>query len=1009
VVARPRVETFAALARRVLADAGKSVRTLSAFRRHLLLRSLVGDLHRRRALPTLGSVADSPGLIDSVDRSISELKRAAVDPDTLARAVGETGGKARDLLKIYRGYQDHLQRTDTYDLEGQMWLARDVLATAPPESRLPALDGVRAVLVDGFTDFTPTQLSVLALATARVQRVVITLPWSEDGRDRLWRWTARTRERIRAELGEGLVELMVGEADSREQHDGGGRALWACVFGRDFPTVSRPEGVSVIAATGIEAEVVAVARRVKRLLIQGEPSGDVLVTARSMKDYRPVIDRVFSAYGIPVSAGVVSLAEAPLVRFVLDVASLSQQFLFRDVLRVIKNSYFRPDALGEFDASTVADAEALIRKGNVFAHRESYARAGERLQRTVPDQQSSEFAEGVHFSPPDYRKAAEMLERLFGLATDAGLAELVEALALHQSGMAQGDPALIAGDLRALAQMEALLAEGDLPTDLSPLALRRALGVVPCPAERGESMVKVMDVLDARCVRARHVFLLGLGEGRFPQHWSENSLVGEAERSAWSRRGVALDSRSDLSAREMLLFYLATSRSDDGLTLSYLASDASGRAGAPGGFLESLAEPAGGLEALPTEEIPPGQFLPPEGQAAAPTEAINAAVAGLFGEGDEAGPPLAWLAERPEWIDRCARGIWTYRRRWEPGACDAYDGRLSDPALLSAMELRFGEEAVFSAAMLEAYGQCPWLFFARYVLHIQPLVEPERTLEAATRGLFCHDVLRETFVTLREQGGGPVALFELGESAVLDALKIGVEAASRRIERRGVAYPGLWRIQRDRMHKQIARYLRMARDQEDLDSRSLHFELAFGLEGAAMEGADGASVPEAGVVETPHGRLRLRGRIDRVDQVQWEGDAGLLVVDYKTGALPTKADWDEGRSLQAALYAVVVEGLLRQPMVGGIFHHVGEKPSERSFARFTRRAGKLSVNKNYEEQLAAALARAGEFVRAMRAGQFDSIPTRKCPSYCSYRTICQYSESRAARKVAPAEGEGKSE
>ena len=63
----------------------------------------------------------------------------------------------------------------------------------------------------------------------------------------------------------------------------------------------------------------------------------------------------------------------------------------------------------------------------------------------------------------------------------------------------------------------------------------------------------------------------------FPRKFVESSLVGEADRQAWRRGKIELDRRGDLTAREMLLFYLGISRANASLTLSYLASDAAGK------------------------------------------------------------------------------------------------------------------------------------------------------------------------------------------------------------------------------------------------------------------------------------------------------------------------------------------------------------------------------------------------------------------------------------------------
>jgi hypothetical protein len=47
------------------------------------------------------------------------------------------------------------------------------------------------------------------------------------------------------------------------------------------------------------------------------------------------------------------------------------------------------------------------------------------------------------------------------------------------------------------------------------------------------------------------------------------------------------------------------------------------------------------------------------------------------------------------------------------------------------------------------------------------------------------------------------------------------------------------------------------------------------------------------------------------------------------------------------------------------------------------------------------MAKVQEFIEGMRAGRFDLLPTKKCPSWCPYRRICHFSPARAAVKSPP--------
>jgi len=1013
VAASPTAITFAALADRILAAADEPARPMPPFERRLLLRRVLGDLLEAGELVALGAVADTPGVIPALDRAIAELKRAAVEPDDLARAVGPRTDKRADLVAVYRRYQQALHEAGAYDVEGQSWLAREHLRRCvADDAPAPGLAGVAAVVADGFTDFTPTQLGILALLAGRLERVVVTLPYAEDGRERMWHWTRRTLASLRRQFGERMGEI---EAAPKPVVDEAVplRGPWDALFDPDAKC-ARPPELTVLAAAGIDAEVAAVARRVKGLLVGGAAAGGIAVLARSLEAYREPVERIFAAHDIGVAPVAEALPDVPVIRFLLDLAALAPEFAWRDVLRVIKSSYFRPGAMGEFDATAVRAAEVLIREGNVLAGRGAYDKAAEAAARRAIDREQDDGAPTPMPRRPTrraFRDAAEMLAALFdlaeGAADAAGLLRLADSLRLRSAAREHGEPELIARDLRALSALEGALRR--LPDPLPSVAeVREALAAVPCPAARAESLVDVLDVIDARAIRYEHVFLLGLSERQFPPRFVEGSLIGEADRAEWADHGVRLDSRSDLTAREMLLFYLAASRADRGLTVSYLASDASGKVGSPSSFLLWLLEPMGGIERIGVRRIPPGMLIPPPEELAGPRDALNAAVAGLFHEAAE--PNHAALArvrrDAAGPLRRAAMGIWARHRRWLEGPCNEFDGRITDPALLGGLEGRYPARTVFSAGRLNTYGQCPWQYFATYVLRLAPLAEPQRRLEPQTRGLLCHRVLQRLMGRLARRSGLPLRLPDVGEAELAAALDKVVDQIAEE-EGRWAAYPALWQIQVRQIRRDVWEYLLTVRQTDAMKAESLHFELAFGPGMAEDADAPDAAGAEPVTVPTSAGEVRLRGRIDRVDRIRFEGVEGLLIVDYKTGRLPRLPDVLAGRDLQLPLYAAAAEQLLDGPCLGGAYHKIGKATGrfDQFFAAVgAARGGGYKLDGAYEDNRRAAIDTVGRFVEQMRAGRFDACPTHDCPSYCPFRRICHYSPARAERKIPPAVG-----
>jgi len=1035
VLVAPAVTTFAALAAGILSASGRAVETLDPVQRHLLLAGIVAEMASAGELRALGGLADTPGLVAALDGSIAELKRAAVEPEVLAAAVDPDSAKDADLVAIYARYQQTLRETGRYDVEGLMWLARDLLA-ADPAAALGT--GIAAVAVDGFTDFTPTQLEMLTWLARRVRTVLITLPVMDDARSRLWHWTRRTLERVRRALGSAeVVALEAGADPMPSMFDLAARGGEAPVAGS---ADACPIGITILEAPDVEAEVRAVAGAVKADLLASARPGSVAVLVRNLEGYQEPIERIFAACGIPVAGRPRPLAESNVVRYILALLSLPPEWEFHRLLSIIKSSYFRPGSLGAgFDATTVATAEMAIRTASVLGGREEYAAAFDRLARQarLAAGGEEEEPEALSLGPlmadvAAIESAGAMVEALLGrldrladartLAEYAGaVRELVGALGIASAAAECDDERIVAADLRALRAFDELLEEvaaAAVPvgTDLEKMAglVARAAEVAVVPPARGESLVAVLDVLDARALRFEKVYLLGLNEKAFPQLRQERCFIDESDRAAWARRSVVLDRRSDLVAREMLLFYLAATRAESHLTVSYVAADAGG-SGAASPFLEELEVAARRHgQAVERRRVEPGEFVPPADELASPAEVFNAALLAAFDDsprtqaafGTAAPALVGWTAEHcPELLCRACQGLFAAHRRNAAEPPDAFDGRLDDPGLLEGLASTFPRNWVFSASHLNSYARCPWLFFARYLLRLEPLIQPEVQMTPTDRGRFCHAVLYRVLSSLRQRLGSLPPLAELSEEDLTAGLAEAVAAEKQRLAAAAV-HSQLWEMQVQYWHDLLRAYLL---DQRDTDGavRPRYFELGFGLSERLGERTDPASVREPVTIDAGGQEIRLRGKIDRVDELAGQDGPALMAVDYKTGYILQPGKMLEGLDVQLALYIKALEVMFGKPVVGGAYHDLREN-CHRLFTVADPLKTRGDAPKEYSQQLALMMDCVGRYVRGMREGRFDALPSAGCPSWCPYRSICHYSDHRARRKgtLAGSAGEG---
>ncbi|NQU75404.1 MAG: PD-(D/E)XK nuclease family protein, partial [Planctomycetes bacterium] len=776
---------------------------------------------------------------------------------------------------------------------------------------------------------------------------------------------------------------------------------------------------------GAESECRAIARWAKRHLTAGAAPDDLLVVARDIASYRPVLARVFAEADLVPPPVAAPLAQTPEAKLLMALVRTADGYRSADLLAVITNSMFSPETLGDFNRSNATTAQLIIRLGNVISGRAGYANAINRIAcrvgRAHDENDEDEFGTslGKHLSrlgPNAVVRAGKLLEALFdrleSVASDATLADAASgtrnllALMAPQSRLCRSDEAAAAG-LRALAAIDEVLAElaslRQLPGSDRRLSagqfaqiLAAVLRDTTCPPARLTGAIGVAGALDARAVRVCHLWLAGLNEGVFPAPAGQQSLIGEVDRWAWGRRGMDLPGRDDLTAREMLLFTMTISRATESLTLSWLYSDSTGRAMQRSGFVDALMAPiARWAEHVTT--LPPAEFAPPAERIISRRELLNsalAATAATAGGSDWAkwAPALQKVrCDHYQTLRRLAGPLWAAHRRWLPGPCDAYDGVVDDPALLAELARLVPAEMVFSASQIDSYLSCPWRYFAEHWLKVAPLPEPDETLLPYQRGVLVHAVLRRMLATLRQAGNVDPAKLTGGDTlAALDAAIAAEDAAAA-----GKTKTGLWNNELRQTRSAIVDYLRRQAALPAGPARVHHLELAFGM--TASGSADEASIPEPIVLPGPAGRVRLRGRIDRVDVLLGpDQPPKALVIDYKTGTLP-----DLKATVQLTVYIKAAEQITHLPAAGGTFHGIRNRNGkDRYLAEFKLNRGALKENNLYADQLDDAVTRLHNAVAGIAAGQFPVIGRHKCAATrCPLRRICRYSPSRTAVKL----------
>ena len=445
-------------------------------------------------------------------------------------------------------------------------------------------------------------------------------------------------------------------------------------------------------------------------------------------------------------------------------------------------------------------------------------------------------------------------------------------------------------------------------------------------------------VATPEAIRARRfdaVFACGLQEDEFPQGASPDPFLSDEDRRGIaSASGLLLPVREDRLDRERYLFYICASRAERLLVLSSRSSDEEGNPQTESYFVDDVRKLLEDGAELRSRSLSEVTWRPEDAPTAAEWDRAHAATG-----------PRRPVPQPPP---------------------------LSAEPLLAELSARDGVEA----RALENFADCPvkWL--------VENLLRPDDFVpdpEAMVRGSYAHDVLFHTYARLHE---------ETGERRVRHSNLAGRRAhPARGAARAQCVVPALAEADARARRRAAARVRPAALP-------AVGGRLRLPLEPVALEREFGLEGSEPVVLE---GGLRVRGRIDRVD----EHDGMALVIDYKTGKRVDRykvASWEPENRFQAALYMLVVEKLLGLRAAGGVYVALGsDDPRPRGMvAKEVDELGERWVQgdrletEEFQEKLAWALERIRETDARMRGGQLCSSPD-SCAwnGGCSYPSICR--------------------
>lgn len=968
--------TFYSLARLILRRAGRPIpRQAPIITRLRLLRRVVRDLRDAGRLPAFAQVATKPGFVAALATFCLDLGQSLVQPADLA-AVADLATD-QELAQIVAAYHTALSAHGLVDLPGLLQQAVAALVADPL-----LLGNLRLLALDGFDQFTPLQLRLLALLADRAGQTLITLTGEPRMRPAHGRYQ-RTLAELQATLPHAQLQTIAYQS-AHDQLAAPLRLIERHLFELDPPSQPIPSQgvVQLIEAPDREREVRAVLRRVHLLLQQGADPAHIGLLLREPQPYLTLIDQVAREYQIPlrIEAGL-ALADAPVVLAFLALLRLPLNgYPRRDLLDLLRgplgaHTTLNPDLLDALARSLVLGNEwngwqallemaiARAAQGSI-AHHAVLHEAGVPFDTPILQHHLAAFNQLVaELTPPEQASAATyavwartQAERLgsavWGPRGEAARERLVELLAaLTRADLVDGRPLSYA---EFLADLNGVIGASHYQDPI--------LYDPNDPTSPGAAGVAVLGVLAARGRSFAHGFLLGMSEGEFPRPLPEPAIYARAGRRRLQAKGVLLSAPDP--ADERTLFYVAATRARTTLTLSRTRLDAAGNALPRSPYLHEILNL---LPDIPVATIAAGS-APRWDQATSGHElALALAAEAGFGQATDPRATIAADAYAP-WAQALRAGVIEQIREDADRAHGPFEGLISASPTAAQVAALLGPDHRWSATEINDYQICGFRFAAAHLLRLRAAEEsePDLALDPAQRGVIEHAILAEAGKRWRMAG------ITLGPETQATALALLNEAANQILEqipeRLQIQPPPLWAWEREAIRRRIVVAITQISSSQDTWAtlRPIALEQRFG-------GPFGLPPVQ---IETTNGPVLLQGQIDRIDQAP---DQSLAVIDYKAGGVQTIKDSLQGDDVQLAIYSMAAEQIVvpGASVARATFVSIGKR----------QRIGTIE-GPQVQQALASAQSRIGEVVAAARAGDFRVRP-RKCPSYCTFDSICR--------------------
>lgn len=857
----------------VLDDTGKS----------LVLQKVAAGL--KEELPVLGSFLHRQGYIHEVKSAVSEFMQYGIGTEELEKLIGyaEKRGalaqKLKDLRTVYKGFREYIQGNFITTEE-----TLDVLCRSLKKSRL--LPG-SVVAFDGFTGFTPIQNRVIQELMRVCGEVIVTAvmgegedPYLLDGEQRLFHLSKKTVADLSRLAGEAEVPrqrdvfVVSGAGEGRFENAPALRHLERNLFRYSVcPCQGEQDEIGIFETTTPRDEVHQTGLEICRLIREeGLAYRDFAVITGDLEGYAPYVETEFAQMEIPCfidrTRGILL---NPMVEYIKSALELYlKDFSYEAVFHYLRSGLadMEPEEIDLLENYVIRTGLRGARAyGRLFVRKTAEAEDEEALARLngLRERLTGQVAMlGMQEKEPVRSYVDKLYDFLVQNQVQSRLAAFEAAFEREgQLSRAREYAQIYRLIMELLEQVYELLGEEVISlrefADILEAGFGEIeVGTIPQNVDR----VVVGDMERTRLKQVKILFFLGVNDGNIPKNASRGGIISDMDREYLRESGLELaPSPREQMFIQRLYLYLNMTKPSRRLYLSYSKINSGGKSLRPAYLIDTVKKLFPGIRTeYPELRSALEQIVTPGEGAGYLAKGLREYAAGVLGPKQEEEVLTIYRAfGEPELLGK--RSFLT----------EAAFRRYRDSGLSAAVaRALYGKRLENSVSRLETYAACAYRHFLQYGLTLQE--RQDFSFETVDMGNVYHAVLEEFAGKLGESG---YTWFDFPEEFAGRTVRTALEACA-------ASYGDTVLYSSARNEYAIVRMGRILTRtvltlQKQLRKGSFlpdAYELSFRFTD---------SLSSVNVSLSQEEKMRLHGRIDRIDVAEEEDKVYVKVIDYKSG------------------------------------------------------------------------------------------------------------------------------